>query len=120
MKALCNTLMQSLWQGVVLAAIGGAVVMFTKKAKAAYRYNLLVGAITLFALGVTITFIMRLQKPANIGASHFTYTTAGATPGVPVNTIDPAIKGPGGAGIKQPGIGNVFQGAVNYFNMHYA
>ncbi len=64
-KALCNTLMHSLWQGIVLALLTGAIIIFTKKASAAYRYNLLVGALTLlFAGGVTVTFMFQLQQPA--------------------------------------------------------
>jgi bla regulator protein BlaR1 len=122
MKALCNTLMHSLWQGIVLAAISGAIVIFTKKAKAAYRYNLLVSALALFALGVTVTFIMQLQKPADTGINTLTYVTAADAHGVHANTVYPTGKVPGA--VTAPNVGtkqsDMFQTAVNYFNTHYA
>jgi hypothetical protein len=37
--ALCNTLMHSLWQGILLAAIAGLIVICTRKASSALRYN---------------------------------------------------------------------------------
>jgi bla regulator protein BlaR1 len=55
--ALCNTLLHSLWQGVILAAIAGLIVVSTRKASSALRYNLLISALMLFALGVLATFI---------------------------------------------------------------
>jgi bla regulator protein BlaR1 len=42
--ALCDTLIHSLWQGVLLAAIGGLIVICTRKASSVLRYNLLVSA----------------------------------------------------------------------------
>ncbi len=124
MRALCNTLMHSLWQGIVLAAISGAIVIFTKKARAAYRYNLLVGALTLFALGVTVTFIMQLQKPADSGTNYLTYVTAANANGIHVNTIYstgkiPAAVRAGNAKASRPGISVIVQTAVDYFNSHY-
>ncbi|MES2378683.1 MAG: M56 family metallopeptidase [Bacteroidota bacterium] len=67
--ALCNTLVHSLWQGLVLAALTGAIIIFTRKASAATRYNLLIAALTLFAVGVSLTFITQL-KQANVAAAN--------------------------------------------------
>src|ERR1700683_2685610 len=78
-RALCNTLMHSLWQGILLAVITGAIIIFTKKAKAAFRYNLLIGALTLFAVGVTATFIWHLQKPAAGSTSYLYSSTSSRT-----------------------------------------
>ncbi|NNU34489.1 hypothetical protein HK413_10885 [Mucilaginibacter sp. S1162] len=63
--ALCNTLVHSLWQGLVLAALTGFIIIFTRKATAAIRYNLLITALTLFAIGVSVTFITEF-KQANV------------------------------------------------------
>jgi len=60
--ALCNTLVHSLWQGLVLAALTGFIIMLTRKASAATRYNLLIAALALFAIGVSLTFIAEFKK----------------------------------------------------------
>jgi hypothetical protein len=51
MGALCNMLIHSLWQGLILAAVAGLIVVCTKKASPTLRYNLLVGALLLFVTG---------------------------------------------------------------------
>jgi bla regulator protein BlaR1 len=66
--ALCNTLVHSLWQGLVLAALTGSIIIFTRKASAATRYNLLITALALFAVGVSVTFITEF-KQANVAAA---------------------------------------------------
>lgn len=61
MAALCNTLVYSLLQGVLLAAIAGLIVVCTRKASAATRYNLLTGALLLFTAGAIVTFAMQFN-----------------------------------------------------------
>lgn len=63
-EALCNTLMHSLWQGILLAAIAGLAIICTRKASSALRYNLLIGVLVLFAAGVSATFVWQYQKGA--------------------------------------------------------
>lgn len=65
-SALCNTLLHSLWQGLILAAVTGLIVLFTRKSTAAMRYNLLISALALFAVGVGTTFWLQFgeAKPA--------------------------------------------------------
>ncbi|MES2113356.1 MAG: M56 family metallopeptidase [Bacteroidota bacterium] len=75
-KALGNTLMHSLWQGVLLAIAGGLIISLTRKQTAALRYNLLLAAMLLFTCGVAITFLMQLQ-PAR--GAQITYVN-GANP----------------------------------------
>ena len=60
--ALCNTLVHSLWQGVLLAAAAGIIVICTRKAASALRYNLLMGAMLLFAIATTGTFAWQYAK----------------------------------------------------------
>jgi bla regulator protein BlaR1 len=69
-RALCDTLMHSLWQGVLLAAVAGLIVICTRKASSALRYNLLVSALTLFAVGALATFALQYLKAANAVAAH--------------------------------------------------
>ncbi len=60
--ALCNTLVHSLWQGVLLAAAAGIIIICTRKATSALRYNLLIGAMLLFAIGTAATFAWQYAK----------------------------------------------------------
>src|SRR5882757_7331863 len=93
-KALGNTLMHSLWQGVLLALAGGLIIIFTKKLSAALRYNLLIGAMLLFSVGTIFTFFWQLQSAQT---SHLVYKGGNTAvnsqvllqgPAVPVNYID--------------------------------
>ena len=75
-SALCNTLMHSLWQGVLLAAIAGLIVICTRKVSSALRYNLLIAALSLFAAVVAVTFTWQYKKAENVAVatvvtSHF-------------------------------------------------
>jgi len=128
-KALCNTLLHSLWQGILLALVTGAIIIFTKKASAAYRYNLLIGAMALFTIGVTVTFIAQLQKLAGSNNSYITNTTA--TPAS--STYANVMRAGGGHAISTkpssaqipdditqlPGTGNITGVVISYFNSHY-
>src|SRR5580698_9480297 len=65
-RALCDTLIHSLWQGVLLAAIGGLIVICTRKASSVLRYNLLVSALIFFAVGASVTFTLQYLKARDI------------------------------------------------------
>src|SRR5476649_1760153 len=67
-KALCNTLVHSLWQGLLLAAMAGLIVIFTKRSSSALRYNLLISALALFAVGAVITFMVQFIPGHNVNA----------------------------------------------------
>lgn len=62
MAALSMTLAYSLVQGVILAALAGLIILLTRKASSAMRYNLLMGALVLFSLGSAITFGLQYSK----------------------------------------------------------
>lgn len=87
-KALGNTLIHSLWQGVLLAVAGGLIIIFTKKLSAALRYNLLLGALLLFTCGVIFTFCRQLQ-PAQ--TSHLIYKEVNAALNPPATTQGPPV-----------------------------
>ncbi|HVW62872.1 MAG TPA: hypothetical protein VHC48_22630 [Puia sp.] len=47
-QAICWTLIHSLWQGLLFAVGAGVVMLLTRRASAAVRYNLLYGLFFLF------------------------------------------------------------------------
>jgi len=113
-KAVCTTLMHSLWQGILLAIITGAIIIFTKKASAAYRYNLLVGALTLFAGGVLFTFMWQLSQ--SHPAAYITNATiSNATI---ANTVD-NMQATAVPVMQQNVKESVTEMVMNYFNSHY-
>jgi bla regulator protein BlaR1 len=61
-KALCTTLIHSLWQGLLLAAVAGMIIICTRKSTPVRRYNLLIGALAFFTVAVGFTFVVQLQK----------------------------------------------------------
>jgi bla regulator protein BlaR1 len=57
LQALCWMLIHSLWQGLLLTIVAGALMLFTRKASAAVRYSLLVVLVGLFLAGCGYTFV---------------------------------------------------------------
>jgi beta-lactamase regulating signal transducer with metallopeptidase domain len=89
-NALCHTFVQSLWQGVLLAATAGIIIICTQKKASAIRYNLLVSALLVFASGVFITFLMQLGNGQHVTATTvYTIQQSGTYVG-PVQPIAPA------------------------------
>ncbi len=66
--ALCNTLMHSLWQGILLTAIAGLIIICTRKTSSALRYNLLISAMVLFTLSVSVTFVWQYDRSKPVSA----------------------------------------------------
>ena len=64
-NALCNTLMHSLWQGILLAAVAGLIVIGTRKLSSAFRYNLLICVLLLFAAGTLTTLVIQFTAGGN-------------------------------------------------------
>ena len=62
LRALCWTILHSLWQGVIFAGVAGVVLVLTRKSKAALRYNLLCGGLLLFLLVSGYTFYREMGK----------------------------------------------------------
>jgi len=121
-KALCNTLMHSLWQGIILAVVTGVIIIFTKRSSAAFRYNSLVGALTLFALGVTVTFIGQLQKPAAKSASYYSTGSPAGTIQTSAADATSTLQAPATAAApiaQRPGAGMITEKVIGFFNTHY-
>jgi beta-lactamase regulating signal transducer with metallopeptidase domain len=82
--AFCWTLIHSLWQGLLLAVITGAVMIGTRSSDARKRYALLTCLFFLFMLVTVVTFVkeLNLSKHATVA-----FTSAGSTLNdVPVHT----------------------------------
>ena len=62
--ALGQTLIHSLWQGVILAAITGLIIILTRNNKAANRYLLMVGTMLVFAVVSIGTFFYEFYQPS--------------------------------------------------------
>jgi beta-lactamase regulating signal transducer with metallopeptidase domain len=111
LKALCWTLLHSLWQGLVLALVAGAVMVTTKKASSALRYNLLCSLLLLF-LGVSgYTFYRQLQQHT---------VSAPVLASVPTATMDESGGRlvPGSAATTVHTLQNGIETLVDYFNAH--
>lgn len=58
LRALCWTFIHSLWQGALLAAVGGIIIANTRKAAAHWRYTLLTTLLGLFVGAAALTFVL--------------------------------------------------------------
>jgi len=64
-KAICWTLIHSLWIGMIIALITGLVITLTRKSTAVVRYRLLCITLILFVLSVGVTYFLQIRS-----ASH--------------------------------------------------
>lgn len=61
LKAICWTLVHSIWQGLLLALLAGAVILFTRRSSASLRYQLLSALFVGFVCTTGITFNYELK-----------------------------------------------------------
>jgi beta-lactamase regulating signal transducer with metallopeptidase domain len=108
-RALCWTLLHSLWQGLILALVAGAIMLFTRKAKSSTRYNLLGLLVLAFLLVSGYTFFREL-RPISATIPN------PAAPGQVILTA-PVSATPEAAAPEQPGLVGTM---VLYFNEHAA
>ncbi|HEV2355883.1 MAG TPA: M56 family metallopeptidase [Puia sp.] len=129
-RALCWTLLHSLWQGFILAIVAGIVMVLTKRARSTTRYTALSLLVLAFLVVSACTFIRESAATA-AGAqppSQMTTFTGAATATVPDNMAgSPAIV-PGDVATSpatipdniaaQPQRVTVIGQLVRYFNTH--
>ncbi|HXB09104.1 MAG TPA: M56 family metallopeptidase [Puia sp.] len=108
LRAVCWALLHSLWQGLVFALLAGLVLVLTKKASSALRYNLLCGGLALFLAVSGYTFYIQLH-----GAD------GAVVMGTPVHgTVGTRVDGVAAAtGTNAPAF---IDSLVQYFNTHAA
>ena len=70
LRALCWTLLHSLWQGLIFAVVAGAILILTKKASSSLRYNLLCSGMILFLAASVITFCFQLRAADDLRAAN--------------------------------------------------
>ena len=90
MKALCWTLIHSLWQGLLLAIIGGAIILFTKRSGSVIRYNSLSVLFFLFVASACITFARQMRMASSNDNIHLQISTqqfAGANANVTEDVV---------------------------------
>ncbi|NCI45638.1 M56 family metallopeptidase [Sediminibacterium soli] len=61
-RAICWTLLHSVWQGVLLAMATGLVMLFTRSARPQKRYLMLVGLFLFFVVTAVVTFVSELNR----------------------------------------------------------
>jgi bla regulator protein BlaR1 len=113
-RAFCWTLIHSLWQGLILAAVTGIVLILTRRSHAKKRYGLLSMLFFLFLVVTVITFVreVSLAKPAAASPALSEQLlpqllTADGTMAVPVSNLSTNKQG-------------LVQRFVDYFNTHAA
>lgn len=105
-RALSNTFIYSLWQGLVLAALAGAIILLTRKSASRMRYNLLIGLLVLFSVSVAFTFIYQLQQPI---APDITPATIQSV--IPLSPVDTPYMAPAAVPVKSTSF-------IDYINQH--
>ncbi len=58
-KAICWTLIHSLWIGMIIALLAGIVISATRKSAAALRYRLLCGLLVVFVCAIGVTYSLQ-------------------------------------------------------------
>jgi bla regulator protein BlaR1 len=110
-RAICWTLVHSLWQGILAAALAGVVIGCTRRLPAVLRYNLLVADGLLFLLAAGITFYYEMGQaagPVKTGPLRATSETAKG----PMAFLQQEI-------LTRPvTLGNVMQQTGDYLNAH--
>jgi len=111
LRAICWTLLHSLWQGLIFAIVAGIVLVLTKKASSSLRYNLLCCGMMLFLAVSGYTFYRQLRTPAtetptagNLPAVTGGWTTTATTPAITTGTSHTLRNG--------------VDSLVQYFNAH--
>jgi beta-lactamase regulating signal transducer with metallopeptidase domain len=92
-NAISHTLVHSLWQGALLSAITGSIMTCTRKSSPALRYNLLVSAMVLFAVGVAGTFCVEFNEGRLIIPVSANQHVINSVPILPETIRNPASPG---------------------------
>ncbi|HEY4108291.1 M56 family metallopeptidase [Puia sp.] len=90
LRALCWALLHSLWQGLILAVVAGTIMVLTKKASSALRYNLLCCGMILFLAANGYTFYLELHAADPNGVSPVLKHLTAGEPGVGAAVQDAA------------------------------
>ena len=78
-RAVCWTLVHSLWEGLLVALLAGLIILATHRRSAALRYNLLAADLLLFVLIAGATFFYETSQDGRLPAADMTKTGVGMT-----------------------------------------
>jgi beta-lactamase regulating signal transducer with metallopeptidase domain len=112
LRAVCWTLLHSLWQGLIVAVLAGIIMVLTKRSSSSLRYNLLCGLLFLFLWAGGYTFYRQLPVVTSPTASPVVSVLTSPSH---VGATAPAAAPAAGA-IVHTGIDSLIQ----YFNSHAA
>ncbi|WP_316841841.1 M56 family metallopeptidase [Pedobacter gandavensis] len=113
-----KTLLHSLWQGLILALLTAAVIIFTSRSSARLRYNLLISCFILFSAGVFASFIYEWNfatNTANFAVIGDSKLNSSLWPGLLPADLSPAGRD-AIANVQQPWIW--MQNVWSYFNSY--
>jgi len=113
LRAVCWTLLHSLWQGLVLAVVAGMVMVLSKRAGATLRYNLLCCLMILFVAVSGYTFYRQLHTPVTDSPSITNPLTIAAKRTMEEKAPQTANPETGGGALRD----NI-SSFVEYFNAH--
>jgi len=108
LKALCWTLVHSLWQGALAAVLAGIIILSTRKSAARVRYNWLGSILIFFVITAAITFYYQLRQN--------TMAKQAVSPVAVTETIAGDV--PAGNELRQVNHENFTDTIVTYFNTH--
>ncbi|MCW3119439.1 MAG: peptidase BlaR1 [Chitinophagaceae bacterium] len=111
-RAVCWTLLHSLWQGLIAAAIGGLIILATRHSKAALRYNLLSFVFICFLICALITF---LYQP---GIIHLSFTSNNKVYVLPASPGNVTVNEAGGEWASSLQKKTFFQPIIYYGNKY--
>jgi bla regulator protein BlaR1 len=113
-RALCWTLLHSLWQGLILAVVAGGVMLLTKRAPSSTRYGVLGILVTGFLAVSVCTFFRELGSPVTATA-----VTPVTLPIVLHGTpVDGNVAAAPLSAQEQPAQARGIESLVPYFNTH--
>ena len=120
-RAVCWTLVHSLWEGLLVALLAGLIILATRRRSAALRYNLLTADLLLFMLIAGATFFYETGQSGNLQAPGMAQTAVEMTAnGAIGDNAIPPTKTPGHLKAA-PGLQAtefLLQRASDYLNSH--
>ena len=115
LRALCWTLLHSLWQGLLFAGAAGVVLVLTRKSTAALRYNLLCGGLFVFLVVSGFTFYRELGAASAVPTGRAMGIGGSVQAGADVQNADAGI-----GAVTDTGVKSGIDALVGYFNKHAA
>jgi bla regulator protein BlaR1 len=110
-RAICWTLVHSLWQGILAAALAGVIIGCTRRLPAVLRYNLLTADGLLFLLAAGSTFYYEMEQAAGPVKAGPLGATSGAA-GASMTVLQPEMLS------RSTTAGNIMQQTGDYLNAH--